>query len=186
MLKCILMKRKLYDYADDGLSETAKLKVKNHLDACHNCRERLSRIKAILDFSGQKNIPQPKEEFWHNFKIDLDRKLNDRLVGPLTPLETTGQPQKIKRFLTGLTLKPARRFYLKPAFAYAALLVFFLAIASSLSKFPHLALLQLAQNDDELAEEAIALDELGEAAELNYDEDAYLEEVDLFLALEQA
>lgn len=167
MLKCILMKRKLYDYADDGLSEATKLKVKNHLDACHNCRERLSQIKAILDFSGQKNIPQPKEEFWHNFKVGLDRKLNDTLVGPLT-------------------LKPLPRFYLKPALAYAAFLVFFLAVAASLYKFPHPASLQLAQNDDELAEEAIVLDELGEAAELNHDEDAYLEEIDLLLALEQA
>ena len=167
MLKCILMKRKLYDYADDGLPETAKLKVKNHLDACHNCRERLSQIKAILDFSGPKNIPQPKEEFWHNFKIDLDRKLNDTLVGPFT-------------------FKPLPRFWLKPALAYAVLSVFFLAIAASLYKFPHPAALRLAQNDDELIEEAIALDELGEALELDHDEDAYLEEVDLFLALEQA
>ncbi|OGX25009.1 MAG: hypothetical protein A3J51_02415 [Omnitrophica WOR_2 bacterium RIFCSPHIGHO2_02_FULL_45_21] len=167
MLKCILIKRKLYDYLDDSLSETAKLKVKNHLDACHNCREQLSQIKTILDLAGQKNIPQPKGEFWHNFKIDLDRKLNDRLVGPLS-------------------LKPLPRFSLKPALAYAVLSVFFLAIAASLYKFPHPAALRLAQNDDELIEEAIALDELGEALELDHDEDAYLEEVDLFLALEQA
>jgi hypothetical protein len=162
-----LIKRKLYDYLDDSLSEIAKSKVKNHLDACHNCRERLRQIKAILDFAGQKNIPQLKEEFWHNFKIDLDRKLNDTLVGPLT-------------------LKPLPRFYLKPALAYAALLVFFLSIAASLYKFPYPASLRLAQNDDQLTEEAIALDELDGDSGLNHDEDAYLEEIDLFLALEQA
>lgn len=186
MLKCILIRRKLYDYLENSLSEIAKLKVENHLHACHNCGERLGQIKAVLDFTGQKNIPQPKEEFWHNFKIDLDRKLNDALVSSLTPLETAERSYKRKVSLTGFTLKPLPRFYLKPALTYAVLLVFFLAIAASLYKFPHPASLRLTRNDDALAEEAIALDELGEASELNHDEDAYLEEIDLFLALEQA
>lgn len=167
MLKCIVMKRKLYDYLEDSLSEIDNFKVKKHLDTCRSCRERVAQIKTIIDLAGQKNIPQPKEEFWHNFRIELDRRLNDALLSPLT-------------------LKSLPRFYRRPALAYAALLVFFLAIAASLYKFPHPAPLQLAQNDDALIEEAIALDELDEAPELNHDEDVYLEEIDLFLALEQA
>lgn len=171
MLKCIRFKRKLYDYLEDSLSQADRLKVKGHLDACPGCREKAAQIKAILECASAKNIPQPDKEFWQDFKVELDKKLNDELVGHLT-------------------LKPRPVFLLRPAFAYAAVLIFFLITIGSLYKFRFPAPLQFAQNDDELidelTEEAVTLEELGESAVLDQDEDAYLEEIDFLLEIEQA
>lgn len=166
MLKCIYLRRKLYDYATSSLSEIEQLKLKKHLDGCQSCRARLGQIETILDTTAAKDIPESNMEFWHNFKIDLDRKLNEVLVSQLT-------------------LKPVRKFYLKPAFAYIAMVVFILAIVTSIYKFPRLLFLQLAQNDDELVEKVINLDELTETYEFNHDEDAYLDEIDLLFEIEQ-
>lgn len=167
MLKCIIMKRKLYDYLENNLSEIEGLKVKKHLDVCQNCRMRSNQIKTVLDYASAKNTPQPNKEFWHDFKTDLDRKLNAALLRPLT-------------------LKPKPKFLLRPAFAYAMVLTFFLAAIGSLYKFHPSPLLQLAQNDEELVSQAADLDELTETSELNHDEDAYLEEIDLLLEVEKA
>jgi hypothetical protein len=161
------MKRTLYDCLENGLSEIERIKVEKHLGVCTGCQERLSQIKAILDSAGAKNIPAPKEEFWRSFKIGLDEKLNEALVEPFA-------------------LKPIRKFYLKPAFAYAVFLIFFLAVVSALHKFPSSARLQFAQSDEELVVEVVELDELEPALELNGDEDVYLEEIDLFITLARA
>lgn len=167
MLQCIFLKRKLYDYVDNSLSEIDRIKVEKHLERCPHCQQRLNQIKAILECAGSKNIPSPNNEFWHNFKAGLDRRLNEALAGPVT-----------------FTQKP--KFYLRPAFASAAIGVFFLAIGISLYKFPRPNHMQLAQDDRQLVEEAATIEELTETSELNHDEDAYLEEIDLLMQLEQA
>ncbi len=167
MLKCILIRRKLHDYSENGISEIEKSKINAHLDTCLSCRERLNQIRAVLDYAGAKNTPDVQEEFWRNFRVGLDEKLNNALVGPLI-------------------LKPVRKFYLKPAFAYAVFLIFFLVMISALNRPPSVSRLQLAQGDEELVEETLTLDELDSALELNGDEDAYLEEIDLSLVLARA
>lgn len=167
MLKCLMMKRKLYDYLDDSLTQADKLKVQKHLEGCPGCRERLSRLKAVLNRAHSQNVPNPGEEFWHDFKTGLDKKLNDKLVSPLA-------------------LRPRPAFSLKPAFACAAVAIFFIAVFGSLYKSNLPTPLRLAQNDDELVEETIELDELEGQATLNHNEDAYLEEIDLLFEIEQA
>lgn len=162
-----MMKRKLYDYIDDSLVQADKLKVQKHLEACPGCRERLDQIKIILNRAHSKNTPLADKEFWHDFKTGLDKKLNDKLVGSLA-----------------LRRRPV--FSLKPAFAYIAVAIFFIAVFGSLYKFNLSAPLRLAQSEDELVDETIDLDELEGQAALNHNEDAYLEEIDLLFEIEQA
>lgn len=164
-----MMKRKLYDYLDDSLTQADKLKAQRHLEGCPGCRERLNQLKAVLNRAHSKNVPDPGEEFWHDFKTGLDKKLNDKLVSPLE-----------------LRRRPRLALSLKPAFAYAAVAIFFIAVFGSLHKSNLPVAFRLAQNDDELVEETIELDELEGQAALNHSEDAYLEEIDLLFEIEQA
>lgn len=165
MLKCLFVKRKLYDDLENNLSNIDKIRVKNHLDVCSNCRDRLLKIKVIIDLAYQKQIPKPNTDFWHNFQIDLDRRLNERLIPPIT----------IKQRLT---------HHLRPAFAYVAILIFVLVISSYFYKISHLTSFRIAENE-ELIDEIVTLDEIDQDLQLNHDEDAYLEEINLLYQLEQ-
>lgn len=166
MLKCLLLRRKLYDYSDNSLSDIDKIRVKEHLDVCNKCQDTLEQIKNLLDLAAQKNIPQPSEEFWHNFKIELDRKLNQKLV-----------PQ--------FTLRRRCSYSLKPALAYTLALIFILVIGSQINK-NYRSIGLIAQTDEELVDEMELLDELEQTPELNQDKEAsYKEEIELLLQYDQ-
>ena len=109
MIRCIFIKKKLYDYLDNSLSELEKDKINRHLGRCPSCQKELKKIESLLEIARQKEVPQPSDEFWHNFTTGLDRKLNQRLVPPF-------------RFRPNLSLR------LKPVFAYASLLVAILTL----------------------------------------------------------
>lgn len=159
MFKCMFIRRKLYDYLDGSLSEMDKIAVGEHLDVCDNCRVRFGQMKNIVELAGQKSKPEPDEKFWHNFRIGLDRKLNEALIPPV----------KTERRMS---------FGLKPAFAYVAMLVVVLSIGAYLYKFPYRTQVRATQ-EEELVKEALLLDDLGGSFRLNGEEDAYLEEIDL-------
>lgn len=165
MLKCLLLRRKFYDYLDNNLSELNKIKLKRHLEVCNNCSQKLSQLKSILDLAAKKEPPKPNQEFWHNFKIDLDRKLNQRLIPPLV----------FERRLT---------YRLRPVLTYALALVLILVIGSYFYK-NYSSFISLAQEDEALVDDIFLLDEIGEAPNLNRDEDAYINEINLFFQLDQ-
>lgn len=156
MLKCLFIRRKLYDYLENSLSDIDRIKVKKHLDVCNNCQDGLSQLKSIIVLAAEKKAPQPDNEFWHNFRIDLDRKLNERFVPPIN----------IERKL---------RYHLRPVFAYAGALVFILVIGigSYVYKRPYTALIRIAQEED-LVEEILTLDDL-KGGDLGLNDDANLE-----------
>lgn len=164
MLKCLLLKRKLYDYLENCLSDLDMGKVEGHLKTCNKCRQSLSRIKNILDLASQNQTPQPNVEFWHNFKIDLDRKLNARLVPEI----------KLERRLS---------YRLRPVFAYATILIFMLFAGGYFYKNSPSALRYTEENTD-LVDDTELLDELDEEANLNHSEDAYLDEINLLYQLD--
>lgn len=170
MLKCLFMKRKLYDYLEDSLSGIDKIKVKRHLDSCSRCNQSLSQMKNIIALASEEKSCKPNAEFWHNFQVELDRKLNEKLVPPL-------------KTQTALTYR------LRPLFAYAAILLFILATGSFFYKKPHhLAFRQIAR-DEELADEWEALEEVTES-ELSqdkdiYEDDPYLEELRFLSQLDE-
>lgn len=164
MLKCLLIKRKLYDYLNHNLSDIDKIKVGRHLDSCDKCKVRLNRMKSILDLALQKEAPQPTDEFWHSFRVDLDRKLNAQLVSPLTFERKLG-------------------YRLRPVFAYTLVLIFVLTMGIYFSKKTPTSYI-FAQKDDTLVDEIVMLDELSEGAELNHNEEFYIEEINLIYQLE--
>lgn len=164
MLKCLFIKRKLYDYLENCLSDLDMAKVESHLKSCNKCEQSLSRIKNILDLASGKQTPQPNAEFWHNFKIDLDRKLNERLVPKI----------KLERRLS---------YRLRPVFAYATILIFILLAGNYFYKnIP--SPLRYAEENADLVEETELLDEIDELTDLNHNEDAYLDEINLLYQLD--
>lgn len=156
MLKCLFIKRKLYDYLDNSLSDIDRIKVKAHLDVCSNCRERLSQIRSIIDLAANKCVPEPDNEFWHNFRIDLDRKLNEKLIPPI----------RIEHKL---------RYHLRPVFAYVGALIFILVIGigNYVYKRPYANLTRIAQDED-LINEISTLDDL-EGGDLELNDNGNLE-----------
>jgi hypothetical protein len=150
MLKCLFLRRKLYDYLENSLSDIDRIKVKKHLDVCNNCQDSLSQLKIIIALAAEKKAPQPDNEFWHNFRVDLDRKLNERLVPPIN----------IERKLS---------YRLRPLFAYVGALIFILVIGigSYVYKKPFANLTRIAQDKD-LIDEILTLYDLeGSDLELN-------------------
>lgn len=164
MLKCIFIKRRLYDYLDNSLSEIERMKVEAHLGRCNKCGQSLKQLKIILDAASRKKAPQPNDEFWHDFKIDLGRKLNEKLV-------------------PDFSLKQSLGYRLRPAFSFALILIFILAVGNYFLKNPHPASLRLAQDDD-LVEEADALDAIDEVSEFDYQDEPY-EELNLLYKLDE-
>lgn len=166
MIRCLLMKKKLYEYLDGGLTLTERLKVETHVAACSKCRTRLQELKNILAQVAQQPVLQPHADFWHNFKIDLDRKLNARLT-----------PE--------FSFERRLRYQLRPAAAYASILIFVLIIGLYFLKGPSL-FQPWAKDDESLIEEALALDEAGEELVAPQDdENAYVDEINLFYELGQ-
>jgi predicted anti-sigma-YlaC factor YlaD len=156
MIRCIFIKKKLYDYLDDSLSELDKDKVKRHLERCFSCRKRLEQIDTLLALAKQKNIPQPSDEFWHNFQIGLDRKFR---------------------------IRPSLSLRLKPVFAYASLLVAILTLGVFLNFYTSPTL--LSKTDLALVNEISMLEELTQETYLNHSEEAYIEEIEILSALDQ-
>lgn len=82
MFDCIFIKKKLYDYQDNSLSDRERFKVKAHLERCTDCSGILQGMRNVVRTAEDKTIPMPSEDFWRHFKIGLDEKLNERLVKP--------------------------------------------------------------------------------------------------------
>jgi hypothetical protein len=165
MLNCFFMKRKLYEYLDGGLSDKQKAGVKKHLEKCVSCSRLLNEMKSIFDLAPKGEI-NPSQNFWDNFKIGLDRKLNDALLSPLSA-------------------KPGVSRQLKPVLAYAIILTLFFTAGGYFYRIfssKHAALLA----EQELVEEVLLLDEVDSASELNHSEDAYIEELDILYSLNHA
>lgn len=115
MIECIFMRRKLYEYMENSLSAEVSVKVKRHLARCAVCRGKLGAMARLIQVVGQKNVPQPSEEFWDSFRTDLHQKLNQRLSPSLErPL---------------LDLKPKLSYLFRPAYVLPAFLVIVLAIS---------------------------------------------------------
>src|SRR3989338_1040837 len=166
MLRCLFIKRKLYEYFDNSLSQIERIKVKGHLELCSHCREELYQLKNIIEAASTKKIPQPSAEFWHNFKINLDRKLNEKLAGSVSV--SLGYSSQLRQ-----------------AFAYAMILIFVLSVGSYLHKRPY-TFLRLAAQNESLEDDLESIDEEIEVLELNQSEDAYIDELNLLYQFDQA
>lgn len=164
MFKCIFIKRKLYDYLDNSLSEKERIKVKEHLEICPVCQKRLNQMSDLIGLVKNKSLPQPSEDFWHNFGIELDKKLNTRLIPPFN-------------------FKPNLSYRLKPALVLPLVSIVILALSLYLYFYGRSPFIN--RSDLALVDEISLLEEVNPELSLNHAEDAYIEELNLFYQLNQ-
>jgi len=157
MFECLFVKRKLYDYIDNSLSEEEKIRVKAHLDVCLDCQGKIKQMESLIRQSQRKNIPQPSDDFWHNFKTELDQKLNQKLV-----------PE--------FNLKTRFSYRLKPAFAFSLASVIIVVI--TMYFYLHSRPVFLAKEDTDLIEEMNFWEEIAPGSLLNGNEEVIIEEME--------
>ncbi len=166
MLECLFVRRKLYGYFCREFAEAEHDKIKQHLDACPACRKKLEEIEELIKLAEARKTPEVNEAFWHDFKTDLDRRLNARLV-----------PE--------LKLRPGLIYKLRPALVYASVLVIILGLWTC--RFGSRARrINIAQSAEELVNEINLNDELSLESGLNHDEGAYIDEFNLLIQLDES
>ncbi len=153
MFKCIFIKRKLYDYLDNSLCEPEKNGVERHLKTCSACQDRLNKMADLLALAKQKVMPEFSKDFWHNFHVGLDEKLNARLVSPLI-------------------FKPNLSWRLAPALALSLVLVSVLTGSFYFYYKSHF----LSKSDLALIDEVSLLEEVMPEAGFDTEEDIYITE----------
>lgn len=158
MLKCFLMRKKLYEYLENNLSARENVRVKNHLQTCAACQNQLNQMNAVLELAKAKKTPQIQEDFWRDFNTGLDKKLNALLV-------------------PGFKTMPALRFQFKPLLVYASVSVFVLAAAVSVYFYPRMKI--MGNSELALIDEISLLDELTDDPILNGNIEDYLEEIEI-------
>ncbi len=164
MLKCFFLSKKIYEYLDNSLSDPDSIRVKNHLVVCGKCRNKFERMNSIIAVASGKKTPVPDSEFWHKFQIDLDAKLNEKLV----------RPSAVKR-------GPAFRF--RPAVAYVSTLLFVFVLGISLYRKPSVSF--RIEQDEDLVNGVVELYELDENPALNHNDESDLDEMLLLDQLSQ-
>ncbi|MBP7216252.1 MAG: zf-HC2 domain-containing protein [Candidatus Omnitrophica bacterium] len=141
MITCFLLKRKLYDFVEDSLSEKDRSRVQQHIAGCLRCQEKVSQLKHILAAVAKEPAPVGNESFWLNFQHELDEKLTARLLKQ--------QP-----------LPQGALFKLKPAFSFAMVSCLVLIIGAIL--YPryqnHLRMVQ----DQALIQQVVVLEDVAE------------------------
>jgi anti-sigma factor RsiW len=78
MFRCFFIEKKLYEYLDNTLSEKETIALREHLEVCPRCARSLSEIARVIRWASEIPVPRPGEDFWHNFKAELNYKLNQR------------------------------------------------------------------------------------------------------------
>jgi hypothetical protein len=154
MLECISIKKKLYEYVDDTLSEADKERIRVHLEACSSCSRRVEQMRIVIGLAENKQVSYPQDEFWHKFGTELDAKLNDKLVAPFES-------------------KPAIGFKLRPALLVPVLSV--VIVALGLSFF-----YRMSGTENSLVNDIALLEEMGPEAIFMSPEEAYFDDAGLF------
>ncbi len=163
MFKCYFIKRKLYPYLDNTLNPQDLNYVKEHLSHCHNCRVKLERMAGLIKAAQSVRPPELDSGSWHDFKVELDRKLNARLVPEF----------KLKRGLV---------YQLRPVLVYASVLIFIIGLWAYKIESQY-KMLKTAYTYDSLEDEASMVDELAPEMNLNHDEDSYIDEINLLIQM---
>ena len=164
MLKCFLLRKKIYEYLDSSLSDVDSIRVKKHLETCGKCREKLERMKSIIAAASGKKAPVPGSEFWHKFQVDLDAKLNEKLVRPSA-------------------VSVNRTFRFRPAVAYVSALLFVFVLGISLYRKPNVTF--RIEQDEDLVNGVAELYDLDENPALNHNDESDLDEIILLDQISQ-
>jgi hypothetical protein len=131
--------------------------VKAHLDVCLDCQGKIKEMENLISQAQKKNIPQPSDDFWHNFKTELDQKLNQKLV-----------PE--------FNLKTRFSDRLKPAFVFSLASVIIVVI--TMYFYLHSGPVFLTKEDTYLIEEMNFWEEIAPGSLLNGNEEVIIEEME--------
>lgn len=147
MISCFFVRRKLYEYIDESLSEEARVKVADHLDRCPRCRRQVQGIRSVLSMAAAHKAPVPSEDFWKRFRAELDDKLNRKLVPDAQ--------------------SAALRMRLRPALALAAVCLLVLSFTFLLQGSRSPSPVRLVQEVELKKEDVALVEELGSWEEVD-------------------
>ncbi|MFH1093574.1 MAG: hypothetical protein V1739_05390 [Candidatus Omnitrophota bacterium] len=167
---CWSKKKELFEYAIGELNADRVQKIEKHLKSCSKCRKYVSGVQKINSISACDEQLFLNEVFWRKFDERLDLNLAQAQRSPAKHGVSN------IRFLP----KPLPRF----AFSAAVAICVFLVFIASLLNNPLRSRITNLQ-DEELIETALLIEDESEL-NLNGDEDAYIEEILLQIALEEA
>lgn len=160
MIKCLFIRRKLYDYLENSLSKNDSDKVKRHLESCVSCRRQSEGITRIIEVTERKKAPQVSEESWKDFKAGLYTKLAQRLI-------------------PSVEVKPRVNYLLRPAWALSTILVLVLTVSFYFRFKP----LYVKTSDAAIVNEAILLEEVSPDIRFGSGDNGSLEELNIFYQL---
>jgi len=164
MLRCLFIRRKLYDLVAGRLNAKERNALLGHLDRCAFCRKRAQEFKKLLGaVESNRQPPQPDEVFWSKFQAELNNKLDQELTAGVT---SEAEPRR--------EVKPGYLF--RPVLAYASVLLFMLVAVFSLYRYVQPKI--IAYQDQQIVEEILLLDEFNGTTILPLG-DAYIQEMDI-------
>ncbi len=161
MFRCLFLKSKIKKYALGLLNDKQKATISNHMESCSICKKELEKVNALIASLEQNRALIINNDFWHRFKVGLDDKLNNVLLG------------SNKKFVI-------RQRQFKPVLAYVAIAVLlFLSLpiaGNGLKKWQE-------ASDVRFSNEFYTIEELTNNRVFNGNTFAYIDEIDLILDL---
>ena len=166
---CWFRKKKLFEYAIGKLNFVQTQNIEDHLKGCVKCRDYVKGVQKIINMNVGEEQPFLSEVFWRKFDERLDLNLS---------LEPTPTNPAVRHFR--FISKPLPKFAFSVSLAICILLVFSYFSTSN----PFKSMLANFQNE-QLIETVLMIEDNTEL-HLNGDEDAYIEEMLLQIALQEA
>jgi len=168
MLTCWRLKRRLYEYAMGEADPSEAKRIELHIGGCPRCSRKVQEIRLITETAAREKKPFLGESFWRRFDERLSLRLSQEVIGAGKPI---GLLQHIFSF---------------PRISVAvAVSVCLLLAAISIPLQTYLSTpSEIALNEQGIVETALLMDQAGEL-NLGEDEDAYIDEFLLEMALEQ-
>jgi len=76
MKECKYFQQLIVEDFYSEIDQNEKSKLEKHLESCDNCKMQSEQIPATLNRMNQYKRPQPSEDFWNNYWINLESKLD--------------------------------------------------------------------------------------------------------------
>lgn len=163
---CRFKRKKIFEYVTGETEAHQAEKIEEHLKSCYKCREYAGSMQKLSDISAAEDQPFLNEVFWRKF----DERLDVNLALKQHPASSDARHVE---FIP----RPLPKFALSFAAAACAVLLFiYLSVSGPFKN-------TMANFQDELLVETALLLEDNAEVYLNGDEDAYVEEVMLQIAL---
>ncbi|MBU4305824.1 MAG: zf-HC2 domain-containing protein [Candidatus Omnitrophica bacterium] len=168
MLTCWRLKRILYEYAMGEADASESKIIERHIAGCPGCSRKVQEIQLITESTAQEEKPFLSESFWRRFDERLSLRLSQEALA-------TGEPLNLFQHILSFP-----RISVAVAVSVCLLLA---AISIPLQNYLSTPS-ELALNEQGIVETALLMDQAGEL-NLGEDEDAYIDEFLLEMALEQ-